>query len=278
MSAAAATSDSLAGKRIVLTRAAEQSREWIAALKSRGAEVLLLPTVAFAPPENFAAVDAGIGELSSFDWILFTSRNAVKFLSSRMNERGAAIPKDPHPQVAAVGPATARMAEEFGWRVNHTAHMRTGEAVVKELAASLARKRVLLPRSDRADQRLPAALQKASAQVTSVIAYRTVAAAESGASEVIDQLKKRAVDAAIFASPSAFHNLSDLLVEESLADLSMEIAFAAIGPTTAAAMREAGARVAMQAPLPDAESLASAIADYFAALRIGAAPAIARHS
>src|SRR5580700_3787517 len=76
-------SGALAGKRIVITRAPEQAGELVSALESLGAQVFLLPTVRFAPPESPAELDAALERLTEFDWILFTSQNAVRFFGRR---------------------------------------------------------------------------------------------------------------------------------------------------------------------------------------------------
>jgi uroporphyrinogen-III synthase len=72
----------LAGKRVVVTRAAEQSQDLVDALQNLGAEVLQMPTVSFAPPEDSRELDAAMQNKKDIDWILFTSQNAVRFLVS----------------------------------------------------------------------------------------------------------------------------------------------------------------------------------------------------
>src|SRR5262249_1952389 len=140
-------------------------------------EVLLLPTVEFAPPEDTSALDSGIAQISSFDWILFTSQNAVRFFANRFAQLPAhgPAPAPSHFQAAAVGPATAEAAQQEGFCVQYLAKNHTGESPAQELAEKLRGKRVLLPRSDRADDRLPAALRASGASVTEVVAYRTAA-------------------------------------------------------------------------------------------------------
>ncbi len=78
----------LAGKSIVITRAPEQAAELIGSLERLGAEVVLLPMVRFAVPEDLASLDGAIGRLAEFDWILFTSQNAVRFFAVRQSELG----------------------------------------------------------------------------------------------------------------------------------------------------------------------------------------------
>jgi len=254
----------LAGKRVVVTRAPEQAGELIRELERLGAEVLILPTVSFAPPSDWQPVDSALRAIGEFDWILLTSQNAVRFLAQRVRE----LKLDPKaleagkPSIAAVGPATAQAAAEAGFRVDYIAKDHSGEGLARELAASLRKGRVLLPRSDRADDRLPNLLRETGTQVTEVVAYRT-AVPESLDTEIVDRVQRAEVDAIVFASPSAYHNLSDVIGPRRLAELSSRVDFAAIGPTTTRALREAAARVAIEANESSAAGLADAIAKHY---------------
>jgi uroporphyrinogen III methyltransferase/synthase len=254
----------LTGKSIVITRAPEQSGELTSSLAHLGAEVLLLPMVRFAAPEDWARVDAVIGRLAEFDWILFTSRNAVRFFALRQSELGIApdLPVFGKHQIAVVGPATHEAAKREGFRVDYAAKNHTGEGLVRELAESIGNRNVLLPRSDRADDRLPDALRETGARVTDVIAYRT-AAPEKVDAAILCRLQRAEVDAIVFASPSAFHNLRDLIPAADLASLSERVQFAAIGPTTARALRESGMRVEIEANESSSAALADAIAKHY---------------
>jgi uroporphyrinogen-III synthase len=147
-------------------------------------------------------------------------------------------------------------------RVDYIARNQTGEALVTELGARVAGKTLLLPRSDRGDERLSKALRAAQANLTEVIAYRTTAP-ETIAPGLLARVRGGEVDAVVFASPSAFHAFSDCFGTEEAARLSARIQFAAIGPSTANAIRGAEARVEIEAAEPTAAGLANAIADYY---------------
>jgi uroporphyrinogen III methyltransferase/synthase len=254
----------LAGKRIVVTRAPEQARELIREMERLGAEVLILPTVSFAPPSDWQPVDSALRAIDEFDWILLTSQNAVRFLAQRSGELKVDVKslEARKPSIAAVGPATAQAAAEAGFRVLYIAREHSGEGLARELQASLKNSRVLLPRSDRADDRLPNLLRDNWARVTEVIAYRT-AAPKTLDAKILDRVRRADVDTIVFASPSAFHNLSDVIGAKHLAELSSRVDFAAIGPTTARALRDAGARVALEANESSAAGLADAIAKHY---------------
>lgn len=258
-------STELKGKRVILTRAKEQSAEWVRVLESRGAEVLLLPAVRIAQPETWSLLDRELLRLHEFDWVLFTSRNAVRFVAERLGELSCALgsPGAPTTRVAAVGEATAEAIRKKGWHVDCVAPSQTGDSLAHELRESLAGRRVLLPRSDRADDRLPIALEQHKAKVREVVAYLTLAP-ESLDPAISDRLRSGDVDWVVFASPSAFHNLSHAIGAKELAALSTRVHFLAIGPTTAKAVREAGAQVELEATTPDAEGIANALCEYHA--------------
>jgi uroporphyrinogen-III synthase len=257
-------SRALAGKRIVLTRAPEQARELSHVLEGMGAEILLLPTVAFAPPEHTEALDSALRKLDGFGVILFTSQNAVRFFVGRCRHLGMKTSRlvSPGHLIAAVGPATADAAMLEGLRVDLVAKNHNGEALVEELRGSLAGRDVLLPRSDLADDLLPNSLREAGARVTDVVAYRTLAPPALDP-RILAKIRRSEVDAIVFASPSSFHNLCVSIEASELARLSARIQFAAIGATTARALREAGARVEIEASESSAAGLADSIAQYY---------------
>jgi uroporphyrinogen-III synthase len=252
----------LDGKRIVVTRGIEQARELKERLERLGASVLLLPAVSFSEPADTTELDSAIGSLETYDWLLFTSANAVRFFANRCHKVGRNPAAGKWPRCAAVGPATASAAAAESFVIDYVAKEFLGVALARELGAALAGKRVLLPRSERAGRDLPDALKTAGAEVMEVVAYHTggVGATEPG---VMEAMREARVDVVSFFSPSAVKNLSGELGAEVLSRLGSRAALAAIGPVTAMALREAGLRVAIEADEATAESMAAAIAKYF---------------
>ncbi len=256
----------LEGCRIVVTRAVEQASELVSRLETLGAQVLLLPLVEFAPPEDFAAFDRAIEQIERFDWLVVTSRNVVEFVSARARAIGVNLaaqlsPATFRPRVAAVGHATELAAREAGWRVDHVSSGRTGVDLTRELGDKIGGCRVLLPRSDRAAGDLPRALAEAGAEPVEVVAYRTIASAE-GDPGVLAAIRAAQVHVVSFASPSAFRAFVERLGEETVRNLAGKTRFAAIGPTTAQAIREAGYAVEIEAKVATAAGLAAAIASH----------------
>ena len=254
----------LEGKRIVVTRAIEQARELKERLESMGAVVLLLPAVSFSEPADTTELDRAIRSLETFDWVLFTSANAVRFFANRCRKLGVASGENEKPRFAAVGPATASAAIAEGFAIDFVAREFLGIALAREMGAALYGKRALLPRSERAARDLPEALRAAGAEITEVIAYHThgVGAAEPG---VMDAVREARVDVVSFFSPSAVENLRGELGAEAFSRLGTKAALAAVGPVTAEALRKAGFPAAIEPVEATAESMAAAIQKYFSA-------------
>jgi uroporphyrinogen-III synthase len=261
----AASPKPLAGKRIVVTRAAEQAGDLVRALEENGAEVLLVPSVAFAEAEDKHALDAAILSLYRFDWLLLTSQNAVRFFAARCRELGIdlSVLAGAPPSVAAVGPATAEAARQEGLVVKFVASRNTGEGLAQELHERVMGKRVLLPRSDRGSADLPAALSRNGAQVTDVVAYRTLAL-QGVAVDKLVQIRQGGADVITFASPSAFHSFVDQISADVLRQLSGRMVLAAIGPVTDRAIQQAGFVAEIVAADSTAAGLVAAIISWCA--------------
>jgi uroporphyrinogen-III synthase len=259
----------LAGRRVAVTRAAEQAGELALRLEALGAEVLLLPLVAFAAAADPEPLDRALAKLEAFDWLFVTSGNAVRFLAARARAISVDLVKalDPQragPRVAVVGPGTERAVRRAGWRVDYVSDGRGGRDLAAGLRDEIRGRRILLPRSARAGSELPSALANAGATPVGVVAYRTVTA-ENLDSEILGQIGRGEVDVVSFSSPSEFESLAAHLSTQKLLECLHSVLLAAIGPTTASAIRQAGFRVAIEAASPSAAGLAESIAAYFVA-------------
>ena len=252
----------LAGRRIVITRVPEQSEDLISRLTKEGAEVILLPTVRFLEAPETAELDRAIRELQQFDWLIFTSANAVRFFFRRCRLLGRQ-PSVLGSRCAVAGEATRAALQEEGVHGAFMPQQSSAAALATEISGELAGKQVLLPRSDLAGDELPTALRAAGARVTAVVAYCT-AAPESLDAGALGLLRRGEADALAFFSPSALHHLARDLGSEAMRALEGRVALAAIGPTTAAAIRDAGLRVAVEAPKATADSLVAELERYFA--------------
>jgi uroporphyrinogen-III synthase len=261
---ASASASALFGHRIVITRAVEQSSDLVTKLERRGAIPISLPLVAFSTPENFTPLDAALRRWQEFDWALFTSANAVQSVAQRAAATNSGVLRpSSRPQIAAVGPATNEAATKAGLHVTYVAKTHLGLALAEELAQQLRNRSVFLPRSDRANPDLPAALKKLGATVTEVIAYHTLPPTNVDRARVTEVLDENS-DAALFFSPSAVNNLADLIGRESIVQLQNKITIAAVGPVTTAALRHHGVENIVTAADTSADAVIAALENHFA--------------
>jgi uroporphyrinogen-III synthase len=254
----------LAGKRVVVTRALEQSQSLVDALRDAGAEPILLPLVAFAPADNLAELDACLKNSARFDWVVFTSQNALRSVQQRcavlelpLNKVFADV------KIAAVGPATAEAVTAAGLTVNFISRIHTGVALAEELSAETQSKRVFLPRSDRANSDLIEVLNLHGWQVTPVVAYKTVSP-DADSSAIQASLLRGDADAILIFNPSAVHHLRDLLGAQRFRALSHESIFVAIGPVSENALKAEGVDRILQAADTSVSAAIAILADHFA--------------
>ncbi len=249
----------LAAKRVVITRAESQSATLAAALRSQGAQVVSLPLIQILPPLDYAPLDSALRGLTNFDWLVFTSQNAVTAVADRL---AALAPANP------AATATAEAAQLAGFTVARIGQGGTAAALVYELASELPGKRVLLPRSDRAAGELLPRFQKFGAEATEVTAYRTADTTE------VDAASREAVaacDAILFFSPSAVQSFAALQKSSALNPLADTVVIGAIGPVTSVAMRNAGLRCDFQASEPSVEEIVVTLAVHFEKLSVQSA-------
>jgi uroporphyrinogen III methyltransferase/synthase len=261
---AEASPSALAGKRIVITRSAAQSEALARELSARGAIPVVLPLVAFADPEDFAPLDAAIAEIERFDWMIFTSAQAVRAVINRGEElKRSLIRSGSKLRIACVGPVSAEAARQAGFAIEYIAETHTGAALAEELGSRLQGMKIFLPRSDRANPDLPSALKRYGAQVTEVIAYRTLRPAGADQKN-LGQIAEGAADAVLFFSPSAVQHFAELFGNEQLRALQDKMAITAVGPVTANALRGAGVRRIVLAGHTTAAAVLEVLEEHFA--------------
>ena len=243
----------LFGRRVLITRAAGQAAELSERVAALGALPIEIPAIRPAPLEDNSELDAALSDLSRFDWIAFTSANAVRFVFDRLSAAGADA-RALHPvAAAAIGSATAAALSARGVSADFIPDRASSDALADGMARrGVSGARVLLPRSDLADGRLPERLRRAGAGVCEAVAYRTEAPESSRAA--LDEALEAGVDAVALASASAAVNLLALLDGDARRLNGVEIA--CIGRATAAAASELGLNVDIVANAPSADALA----------------------
>ena len=206
-------------------------------------------------------VDASIARLDEYDGVIFTSANAVTALCGRLEALGhapQALRKVP--QLAAIGPATAKELVRLGLRADVVAEEHRAEGLFDALLLRGVRgKRFLLPCAEQARDILPDALAEAGALVDVVTAYRTVAV--PGAPGAIERLRSGEIDVITFASPSAVENFV-ALTPDAVAAVSLA-RVAVIGPITREACERLGVRVDIEAAPYTIAGLIDAMEQHF---------------
>lgn len=228
---------SLAGKRVVVTRAPHQAGELVDLLVARGATALLYPCIDIVLPDDTSALDAALHRLAEFDWLILTSLNTVYALSQRL--AALKIEQPARLSVAAIGPATAAAIETMlGFQVKVVA----AEYIAESLSQAIPQpygKRILLPQSAIAREVLADTLSDAGAQVEVIPAYRTVIG--SGGVDLPALLAAQQVDAITLTSSSTVtHLLKRLTVEGGQIALLNQVLLACIGRVTAETAHEHG--------------------------------------
>lgn len=264
----------LFGWKVLVPRTKEQAASLSDQLRSYGAVPSEVPTIAVEPPRTPQQMERAVKGLVTgrYEWIAFTSVNAVKAVREKFEEYGLDARAFAGIKVAAVGEQTAKSLIDFGVKPDLVP---SGE----QSAAGLLEDwppydpvfdpidRVFLPRADIATETLVAGLIELGWEVDDVTAYRTVRASPPPA-ETREAIKGGGFDAVLFTSSSTVRNLVGIAGKPHNVTV-----IACIGPATAKTAEEHGLRVDVLSPEPSVLKLAEALADFGAARRQAAVEA-----
>ncbi len=257
----------LFGKRVLVTRPREQGAELVDLLETLGAEAIEAPMIRIAPPDDYGPLDEACAHLDRFEWIIFSSAHAVEAFNNRLVASPFDLRALNNVKLCAVGSTTTERLARLGLKVDLVPHEYRAEAVVQAFAASgnVQGLRVLLPRADIGREVIADELRKQGADVTEVIAYRTIATdpEREGEPDVYRMLLDRKIDVVTFTSPSAVRSFVKLLGAEPAADLLRTTVVASIGPVTAEAASQCNIQTTV-IPVPyTIPALVDAIVEYF---------------
>src|SRR6185295_17922302 len=255
----------LDSKTVLVTRARAQAEEMTVLLERLGAKVIHVPTIEFIPPDDLAPLDNAIGRLEEYDWIIFTSSNAVDFFIKRLRESRSGASMLGTASVCAIGTATARALEEAGIRANVVAQESTSEGVLRELVERIGGEnilrdlKILIPRAKVAREILPTRLRDLGAHVDVVETYQTVLP-QIKRSSLKKLFEETRIDVITFTSSSTVSNLATLLGLTDLSDVLQGTLVACIGPVTAETARSFGLTNIIQPDVYTATELVRVIA------------------
>ena len=241
------------GQRILVTREHSGGFE---SLEELGAEVLQFSTIEIVPPETWDELDAAIRNIHTYDWLIFTSSNGVKYFFSRLFEKSVDIRELKGLKICAVGTKTESAVNRFGIRVDLVPEEFRAEglieAFIKESKGQGARgkkmdtehlkgMKFLLPRAEVAREIFPEKVRELGGVIDVPVAYRTIKPDYHG-KRLKRFLKEGRITIATFTSAATFTNFRDIMGEDA-DELLKNVAIAVIGPVTAQAIAKAGLTV-----------------------------------
>ncbi|MFC2383065.1 MAG: uroporphyrinogen-III C-methyltransferase [Porphyromonas sp.] len=254
------TSLPLSGKKVIVTRARHQASVLQEALEEKGAEAYLLSTIQLTPNEEVETeLETTLESLPSYDWILFTSPNAVEFFFSALRQRGKDSRHLAPCQIGALGPMTAEALSAYGITADFVPREYYAKVFAEEFiqrAKLTPVKRILLPNSALASDDLSELLSEAG------IACHRLPLYQNTPISYTDSELKEALDSADYltaCSSSAIHHLVSLLRVHQLEHLLKALPLAVLGEQTAEAARSYGIEPKLIATQPRITCLVEAL-------------------
>ncbi|MCP3899070.1 MAG: uroporphyrinogen-III synthase, partial [Desulfobacteraceae bacterium] len=220
------------GKKIVVTRAREQASDLVALLRKNGADCIEIPTIKINPPEDIQPLITSIDKIDSFDWVIFTSVNGVKFFFDTLYSQNKDVRVLGHLKFACIGPVTKEKLREHGIISDVLPETYKAESVVKAFSdKNIKDKKILIPRAKEARAVIPVELKKMGAHIEEVTAYETTLV-DNDKESLVTKLENDGIDIVTFTSSSTVTNFAELIPSEKFKKLTQNLTTACIGPIT----------------------------------------------
>jgi uroporphyrinogen III methyltransferase/synthase len=253
----------LFGKRIMVTRSRGQASIFADMLIDRGATIIELPTIDVVPPHSWDELDKTIHDMESYNWIIFTSANAVRFFMERLRELGCDIRMLKGIGICSVGPKTAESLETFGLRADLIPAEFKAEGVLMALGnENVKGKKILIPRAKIAREIIPEELRKMGAEVTVATAYENIKP-EADVARAIKLFEDKKISAVTFTSSSTVHNFVEMIGQKGYKSLLNGVSVACIGPVTAKTAEGYGMKIDVIPEDFTIPALVEALVDYY---------------
>jgi uroporphyrinogen III methyltransferase/synthase len=248
----------LFGYRVLVTR---EHMEGFEPLEELGAEIIEFPTIEVVPPVSYEELDKSIDSIDTYDWLIFTSRNGVKYFFKRFFDRDRDIRDLKGIKICAIGSKTAKEIKKYGIKTDLIPDEFHAEGLIEafltlsekqtipsppslkgetELGA-LKGMRFLLPRAEIAREIFPEKVRELGGEIDIPVAYRTIKP-ESRGKRLRRFLKEGRISIATFTSAATFNNFREIMGEDA-DKLLNGIIIAAIGPVTVKAVEKIGLHV-----------------------------------
>ncbi len=236
----------LYGKKIVVTRAQEQSPEFTELLEKEGAEVTEFPTIEIVPLKNYNELDDAIGNINKYNWLIFTSVNGVKFFFERIKYLKKDLRILSQLKICAVGQRTAHEIEERGLIVDYLPEEFKAEGIINGFLkmGAIQNLKILLPRAKKAREILPEKLRELGAFIDVIPVYETILP-ETNTDDILKKIKNNEIDLFTFASASSVTNFVEIFKNKKIdiIELLKSCKIASIGPITTETAHKIGLKV-----------------------------------
>ncbi len=250
----------LQGKKILITRDASQSGSLKEKLTNLGAEVISIPTIKISDPPTWQLFDQAAESRNEFDWIVFTSINAVTQTQKRLTELSVDNFSNSEFKIAAVGSQTAKTIEKLGWSVDLVPDKFQAEDLGEKLLASdLLNKRIWMPRALKVRNVLVSKLEEAGAVIMVTPVYENTIPLENR-QRLQTALSRKNIDWVTFTSSSTVTNFFKLAGDEFLEEKLPKIA--SIGEITTQALSEFSLKTTFTAKPQNLEGLCQGILNW----------------
>ncbi len=259
---------------MLVTRPRAQSQEMVALLEGLGARVICCPMIEIVEPDSWDEVDAAIAQLTSYDYLIFTSANGVKFFFERLRQPAkrhrpkAKLSELTQAVICVIGSATGRALEGFGEQADLIAADAKAEGLLQAIIErvgdpqAIRNRRFLIPRAKVAREILPDELRRLGAQVEVVEVYQTVSA-RANRKALMALLANGEIDAVTFTSPSTVQHFVALVGTDKLSELMQNVYAACIGSITARTAADYGLPNLLQSEVSSAAALVEALATVY---------------
>lgn len=246
----------LFGKRVLVTRARSQASRLVIKLEGLGAEVFEYPAIEIVPVRDPSPLDEALRNSANYDWMMFTSSNAVRGVAARMRSVGIDSRALAHLKFGVIGPSTARALSGIGITPDAMPDQYIASSMVDLLKQDgIVPGRVLFPRSEIGSETLATGLRELGSQVDEVIAYSTETPNNTG--DLARDAYEQGIDFTTFTSSSTVRNLVGLLGGSP--DLINTSKTVMIGPVTAETAGRLGVNIDIQAEEQSIDGLVKAI-------------------
>ena len=249
----------LFGQRVLVTREHTVGFE---PLEELGAEIIEFHTIEIVPPDDWTELDRAIEKIDSYNWLILTSVNGVKFFFRRLMDRDRDIRDLKGVKICAVGSKTASAIKKYGIKVDLVPKKYNAEGLIEAFTGKHGNGpfkglKILLPRAETARETFPGKVRELGGEIDVFTSYKTVKPEVHG-KRLKRFLKEGKISIATFTSAATFNNYMEIMGKDAI-DLLKDVTITVIGPVTAKAVEKAGLKVSIMPEEATVDAMVKAI-------------------